>query len=101
MPRILTAEDTRLSDIQKAEIEVTSSIVDLIKAVDENALENANKAKLMAALLARVSNDEDIVDALNLHKLEPDDNEDSEDQSSAEGEEDEEVGGGEESDFGF
>jgi hypothetical protein len=69
MPRILTAEDTRLSDIQKSEIEVTNSILDLIKGVDENALNVANKPKLMAALLNRVSNDEDIVDALNLHKL--------------------------------
>ena len=69
MPRILTAEDTRLSDIQKSEIEVTNSILELIKGVDENAVENSDKQKLMAALLNRVSNDSDIVDALNLHKL--------------------------------
>lgn len=69
MPRILTAEDTRLSDIQKSEIEVTNSILELIKGVDENVLENADKPKLMAALLGRVSNDDDIMDALNIHKL--------------------------------
>lgn len=87
MPRILTAEDTRLSDIQKAEIEVTNSILDLIKGVDEGVLENADKPKLMAALLSRVSNDEDIVDALNLYKLKKDDtSEESEsDESSEEG----------------
>lgn len=66
MPRILTAEDTRLSDIQKSEIEFTSSIIDLLKSIDENAIENSDKQKLIAALLNRVSNDEDIVDALNL-----------------------------------
>mgnify|MGYP003291835863 CR=1 FL=1 len=78
MPRILTAEDTRLSDIQKAEIEVTNSIVELIKSVDENAVENSDKQKLMIALLNRVSNDDDIVDALNLEKLKPDTDKDSE-----------------------
>lgn len=77
MPRILTAEDTRLSDIQKSEIEVTNSIVDLIKAIDENAVENSNKQKLMAALLNRVSNDEDILDALNFEKLSADENSDN------------------------
>ena len=100
MPRILTAEDTRLSDIQKAEIEVTNSILELIKGVDENALENANKPKLMAALLNRVSNDEDILDALNIHKLAKPEGEgnDSEESSSA----DEDAGGGEEEeDFDF
>lgn len=100
MPRILTAEDTRLSDIQKAEIEVTNSIVDLIKGVDENAIENSDKAKLMAALLNRVSNDEDIIDALKLDqyvkKEEP--AEESEPEEGAE--EEEEPGGGEE-DFDF
>lgn len=74
LPRILTAEDTRLSDIQKSEIEVTSSIVDLIKSIDENIVEGADKPKLIAALLNRVSNDEDIIDALNLHKLAAKDN---------------------------
>lgn len=69
MPRILTAEDTRLSDIQKAEIETTTSILDLVKAVDENVLEKSDKAKLIAALLNRVSNDEDIIDALNLEQF--------------------------------
>lgn len=90
MPRILTAEDTRLSDIQKSEIEVTNSILDLIKGVDEGALENADKPKLMAALLSRVSNDEDIVDALNLYKLKKDEtSEESEsDESSEEGDSD-------------
>lgn len=78
MPRILTAEDTRLSDIQKSEIETTSSILDLIKAVDENVLENSDKQKLIAALLNRVSNDEDIIDALNLYKLKPGGSADSE-----------------------
>lgn len=66
MPRILTAEDTRLSDIQKSEIEVTNSILELIKGVDDGAIENSDKAKLMAALLNRVSNDEDIISALKL-----------------------------------
>ena len=69
MPRILTAEDTRLSDIQKSEIEITSSILDLVKNVDDGVFENADKAKLIAALLNRVSNDEDIIDALNLNKI--------------------------------
>ena len=69
MPRILTAEDTRLSDIQKSEIEITSSILDLVKNVDDGVFENADKAKLIAALLNRVSNDEDIIDALNLNKM--------------------------------
>lgn len=69
MPRILTAEDTRLSDIQKSEIEITSSILDLVKNVDDGVFENADKSKLIAALLNRVSNDEDIIDALNLNKM--------------------------------
>ena len=106
MPRILTAEDTRLSDIQKAEIEVTNSIVDLIKSIDEGAIENANKAKLMAALLSRVSNDEDILDALNLHKLsspeEDDGNNEDNEETSDEGLGDEEnFGGSGEEDTGF
>ena len=100
MPRILTAEDTRLSDIQKAEIEVTNSILELIKGVDENALENADKPKLMAALLNRVSSDDDIIDALNIHKMakpeEPEGDENSE--GSEEGGDE---GGGEEDDFDF
>lgn len=80
MPRILTAEDTRLSDIQKAEIETTTSILDLIKNVDENIFENSDKSKLIAALLNRISNDEDIIDSLNLHKLtKPEDDANSED----------------------
>lgn len=98
MPRILTAEDTRLSDIQKAEIETTSSIVDLIKSVDESALENADRAKLMAALLNRVSNDEDIIDALNIYKLQKSSDEptegDGQDEDTAAGDE------GEDFDFG-
>lgn len=98
MPRILTAEDTRLSDIQKAEIEVTNSIVSLIKEIDENAVENSNKPKLMAALLGRVSNDEDILDALNIHTM-------AKPEVSDEGKEldggSEESGGGEDEDFDF
>lgn len=93
MPRILTAEDTRLSDIQKAEIETTTSILDLIKNVDENIFENSDKSKLIAALLNRISNDEDIIDSLNLHKLtKPEDDvnsEDSESDNSDSGEESE------------
>lgn len=89
MPRILTAEDTRLSDIQKAEIESTSSIIDLLKAVDENAIENSDKAKLMAALLGRVSNDEDIIDALNLSQYVKN-NSDSEDNKEVSNENEEE-----------
>ena len=102
MPRILTAEDTRLSDIQKAEIETTNAIVELIKAVDENAVENSDKAKLMAALLGRVSNDEDILDALNLVKLKPDENAEGSEEGGEEGsEEGSEEEGGEEEDFDF
>lgn len=82
MPRILTAEDTRLSDIQKAEIETTNSIIDLIKAIDDNAVENSDKAKLMAALLNRVSNDEDIIDALNLDQYSKKDEEAEEDMAT-------------------
>lgn len=69
MPRIITAEDTRLSDIQKADIEITSSLIELIKSVDENAFEKADKQKLMAALLNKVSNDQELIDSLNLDKL--------------------------------
>jgi hypothetical protein len=98
MPRILTAEDTRLSDIQKSEIEVTNSILDLIKGVDENALNNADKAKLMTALLNRVSNDEDIIDALNIHKLTPTDDGESESEDTSS---EEENSGGGEDDFDF
>ena len=58
-----------MSDIQKSEIEITSSILDLVKNVDDGVFENADKAKLIAALLNRVSNDEDIIDALNLNKM--------------------------------
>ena len=101
MPRILTAEDTRLSDIQKAEIETTNSIVELIKAVDENAIENSDKAKLMAALLGRVSNDEDILDALNLIKLKPEEPDSESEKSEAGNEESDEESGGEEEEFDF
>lgn len=69
MPRIITAEDTRLSDIQKADIEITNSLIELIKSVDENAFENADKQKLMATLLNKVSNDQELIDSLNLDKL--------------------------------
>jgi len=91
MPRILTAEDTRLSDIQKAEIETTNSILDLVKNIDENILANSDKAKLVAALLNRVSNDEDIIDALNLEQFnvkeeDKDDNNDTVDSSSSDDE---------------
>ena len=100
MPRILTAEDTRLSDIQKAEIETTTSILDLVKNVDENILENSNKQKLIAALLNRVSNDEDIIDALNLEQFaksnEPE--EESSEYSSDNDEDSEESG---DNDFDF
>lgn len=99
MPRILTAEDTRLSDIQKSEIEVTNSIVALIKEIDENAVENSDKAKLMAALLGRVSNDEDIIDALNLHKMSKSDDANDNEQSDESSSEDE--GSGDEEDFDF
>ena len=92
MPRILTAEDTRLSDIQKSEIEITSSILDLVKNVDDGVFENADKAKLIAALLNRVSNDEDIIDALNLNKMvktdEDESNTSEETEDGAEGGED-------------
>lgn len=99
MPRILTAEDTRLSDIQKSEIETTNAIIELIKAVDENAVENSNKAKLMAALLNKVSNDEDILDALNLAQYEKSDEEaESSEVPNGAGEDE---GGGEEDDFDF
>ena len=81
MPRILTAEDTRLSDIQKAEIETTSSILELVKNVDETIFENADKAKLIAALLNRVSNDEDIIDSLNLNQFIKKDNQSSNEES--------------------
>lgn len=96
MPRILTAEDTRLSDIQKAEIEVTNSIVELIKGVDEGALEKANKPKLLATLLNRVSNDEDLIDALNLITPSTEE-EDGGDENT----EPEETSGEEEDDFDF
>lgn len=71
MPKILTAEDTRLSDIQKARIETTNSILDLVKAVDEDIIEKSDKAKLIASLLNSVSNDGDILDALNLEQFNP------------------------------
>lgn len=88
MPRILTAEDTRLSDIQKAEIETVNSIVELIKAVDENAIEKSNKQKLLACLLNRVSNDEDIVDSLLLDQYQTQPNKEDSNESSEESNED-------------
>lgn len=72
MPRILTAEDTRLSDIQKAEIETTTSILDLVKGVDENILENSDKSKLIAILLNKVSNDPELIEALKLEQYNKD-----------------------------
>lgn len=89
MPRILTAEDTRLSDIQKAEIETTSSILELVKNVDETIFENADKAKLIAALLNRVSNDEDIIDSLNLNQFIKKDNQSSNEESDTDSEKEE------------
>ena len=88
MPRILTAEDTRLSDIQKAEIETVNSIVELIKSVDENAIEKSNKQKLLACLLNRVSNDEDIVDSLLLDQYQTQPNKENDKESSEENNED-------------
>ena len=98
MPRILTAEDTRLSDIQKAEIETTSSILDLVKNVDEGIFDNADKAKLIAALLNRVSNDEDIIDALNLDQF---NNKEDEKDSSADNESGESEQESSEDEFDF
>ena len=105
MPRIITAEDTRLSDIQKADIEITSSLIELIKSVDEKAFENADKQKLMAALLNKVSNDQELIDSLNLDKL-PNGNSDESDggeqtESGDEAQEDEEDMGGPGMDFGM
>ena len=105
MPKILTAEDTRLSDIQKAKIETTNSILDLVKAVDEDIIERSDKAKLIASLLNSVSNDEDILDALNLEQFNPVENESS-DNASSNNEKDNTSSGDEEqsddmSEFGF
>lgn len=105
MPKILTAEDTRLSDIQKAKIETTNSILDLVKAVDEDIIERSDKAKLIASLLNSVSNDEDILDALNLEQFNPVENESS-DNTSSNNEKDNTSSGDEEqsddmSEFGF
>ena len=105
MPRIITAEDTRLSDIQKADIEITSSLIELIKSVDENAFENADKQKLMAALLNKVSNDQELIDSLNLDKL-PNGKSDESDggeqtESDDEAPEDEADMGGSGMDFGM
>ena len=105
MPRIITAEDTRLSDIQKAEIEITSSLVELIKSVDEGALENADKQKLMAVLLNKVSNDQELIDSLNLDKLTNGKSDESgsgeQTESDDEALEDEEDMGGPGMDFGM
>lgn len=104
MPRIITAEDTRLSDIQKADIEITSSLIELIKSVDENAFENADKQKLMAALLNKVSNDQELIDSLNLDKLpngKSDESGGGEQNESDEAPEDEEDMGGPGMDFGM
>lgn len=103
MPRIITAEDTRLSDIQKADIEITSSLIELIKSVDENAFEKADKQKLMAALLNKVSNDQELIDSLNLDKLSDGKSDESggEQTESDEAPEDEEDTGGPGMDFGM
>ena len=105
MPRIITAEDTRLSDIQKADIEITNSLIELIKSVDENAFENADKQKLMATLLNKVSNDQALIDSLNLDKLPNGKSDESggDEQTEADDEapEDEEDMGGPGMDFGM
>ena len=104
MPRIITAEDTRLSDIQKADIEITSSLIELIKSVDENAFEKADKQKLMAALLNKVSNDQELIDSLNLDKLSDGKSDESggeQTESDDEAPEDEEDMGGPGMDFGM
>lgn len=101
MPRILTAEDTRLSEIQKSEIETTTSILDLVKNVDEGIFENADKAKLIAALLNRVSNDEDIIDALNLEQFTKKDKESSDEESAGDEDSGEEESGEDDFDFGM
>ena len=88
MPRILTVEDTRLSDIQKAEIETTNSILELIKSVDENAIEKSDKNKLLISLLTRVSNDSDIIDALNLYKAQNQEESENKESSDEESEDD-------------
>lgn len=98
MPRIITAEDTRLSDIQKADLEITNSLIELIKAVDENAFEHADKQKLMAAILNKVSNDQELIDSLNLDKLpngksDESTNSESSESSDNEAPEDEDMGG--------
>ena len=69
MPKIITAEDTRLSDIQKSNIEIATSILGLIKEVDENTINNADKQKLLANMLNRISNDSDLLDSLNLEQF--------------------------------
>ena len=104
MPRIITAEDTRLSDIQKADIEITSSLIELIKSVDENAFEKADKQKLMAALLNKVSNDQELIDSLNLDKLpngKSDESGGEQTEPGDEAQEDEEDMGGPGMDFGM
>lgn len=105
MPKILTAEDTRLSDIQKARIETTNSILDLVKAVDEDIIEKSDKAKLIASLLTSVSNDEDILDALNLEQFNTVENESSDNTSSNNEKDNTSFGNEEQSDdmseFGF
>lgn len=105
MPRIITAEDTRLSDIQKADIEITSSLIELIKSVDENAFEKADKQKLMAALLNKVSNDQELIDSLNLDKLPNGKSDESgsgeQTETDDEAQEDEEDMGGPGMDFGM
>ena len=93
MPRIITAEDTRLSDIQKADIEITNSLIELIKSVDENVFENADKQKLMAALLNKVSNDQELIDSLNLGKLSDGKSDESDGGEQTEADDEEDMGG--------
>ena len=102
MAHILTAEDTRLSDVQKSTIEITNSIIDLIKGIDEEVIGKSDKQKLITALLNRVSNDEDIIDALNLDQYAKKDNEKDGESTGSENEEGRnEEGSDEDFDFGM
>ena len=72
--------------------------------MDEGALENADKQKLMAVLLNKVSNDQALIDSLNLDKLsdgKSDESGSGEQTESDEAPEDEEDMGGPGMDFGM
>ena len=56
--------------------------------IDENAIEKSNKQKLLACLLNRVSNDEDIVDSLLLDQYQTQPNKEGDKESSEENNED-------------